>query len=61
VRGIDPTAVPLPVAKTDLDTNTFPAWTITAAGGPVASIDVMLVSVGATSQAGSSSANWAKH
>jgi|APFre7841882630_1041343.scaffolds.fasta_scaffold148832_1 hypothetical protein len=54
-------AVPLPIATTDFDTNTLPAWVITAADGPVASIDVELVSVGATSQAGSLSVNWAKH
>jgi hypothetical protein len=42
MRGIDPTAVPLPITKTDFDTNTLPAWVITAAGGPVASIDVKL-------------------
>lgn len=42
VRSIYPTAVPLPIAKTGLYTNTLPASAITAAGGPVAYIDVML-------------------
>jgi hypothetical protein len=46
VRGIDPTAVPLLIAKTGFDTHTLPAWVITAASGPVAYIDVMLVRVG---------------
>lgn len=42
VRSIYPTAVPLPIAKTGFYTNTLPAWVITAAGGPVAFIDVMI-------------------
>lgn len=42
VRSIYPTAVPLPIAKTGFYTNTLPAWVITAAGGPVAFIDVMM-------------------
>jgi hypothetical protein len=35
-------AIPLPIAKIGVDTTTLPAWIITAAGGPLASIDVML-------------------
>jgi len=42
MRSIDPTAVPLPIAKNDFNTNTLPAWIITAAGSPDASIDVLL-------------------
>ena len=42
VRSIYPTAVPLPIAKTGFYTKTLPAWVITAAGGPVAFIDVMM-------------------
>jgi hypothetical protein len=49
VRRIDPTAVPLPIAMTGFYTNTPPAWVITAVGGPVTSIDMML-----TAEAGSS-------
>jgi len=42
VRSIYPTAVPLPIAKTGFYRNTLPASTVTAVGGPVAFIDVML-------------------
>ena len=42
VRSTYPTALPLPIAKIGFYTNTLPAWVITAAGGPVAFIDVML-------------------
>jgi len=49
VRSIYPTAVPLPIAKTGFYTNTLPAWVITAAGGPVAFIDVMLEAEGGAS------------
>jgi len=46
---IHPAAVPLPIAKTGFYTNTLPAWVIIATGGPIASIDVMLVGVGQNS------------
>ena len=46
VRSIYPTAVPLPIAKTGFYTNTLPAWVITAAGSPVAFVDVMLAAEG---------------
>ena len=42
VRSIYPMAVPLPIAKTGFYTNTLPACLITAAGSPVAFIDVMM-------------------
>ena len=47
VRSIYPTAAPLPISKTGFYTNTLPASAITAAGGPVAYIDVMLAAGGA--------------
>jgi hypothetical protein len=42
VRSIYPTGAPLPIAKTGFYTNTLPASTIRAAGGPVAFIDMIL-------------------
>ena len=49
VRSIYPTAVPLSIAKTGFYANTLPAWVITAAGGPVAFIDVMMAAEGGAS------------
>ena len=49
VRSIYPTAVPLPIANTGLYRNTLPARVITAAGGPVAFIDVMMEADGGVS------------
>ena len=46
VRSIFPTAAPLPIAKAGYYTNTLPAAIVTAAGGPVAYIDVMLAAEG---------------
>jgi len=48
VRSIYPTAAPLPISKTGFYTNTLPASAVTAAGGPVAYIDVMLAAGGAS-------------
>ena len=42
VRSIYPTAVPLPIAKNGFYTHTLPTSAVTAAGGPVAFIDVMM-------------------
>ena len=42
VRSIYPTDAPLPIAKNGFYTNTLLAATITAAGGPVDFIDVIL-------------------
>ena len=49
VRSIYPTAVPLPIANTGLYRNTLPARVITAAGGPVSFIDVMMAAEGGAS------------
>jgi len=46
VRSIYPTAAPLPIAKTGFYANSLPASIVTAAGGPVAYIDVMLAAEG---------------
>lgn len=42
VRSISPTDAPLPIARTGFYRHTLLASTITAGGGPVAFIDVML-------------------
>ncbi len=41
-RSIFPTNAPLPIAKSGFYQKTVPASTVTAAGGPVDYIDVML-------------------
>jgi hypothetical protein len=46
VRSIYPTAAPLPIAKQGFYANSLPASIVTAAGGPVAYIDVMLSAEG---------------
>jgi hypothetical protein len=46
VRSIYPTDAPLPIAKTGYYANSLPASIVTAAGGPVAYIDVMLTAEG---------------
>ena len=42
VRSIYPTAAPLPGARAGYCAHTLPASAVTAAGGPVAFVDVML-------------------
>ena len=42
VRSIYPTAAPLPIAKAGFYSNALPASIVSAAGGPVAYVDVML-------------------
>lgn len=42
VRSVSPANSPLPIAKNGFYNHTLPASTISAAGGPVAFVDVML-------------------
>jgi hypothetical protein len=46
VRCIYPTAAPLPIAKAGFCSNALPAPIVTATGGPVAYVDVMLTAEG---------------